>query len=422
MPRKVSKALTPLAVKSAKPGRHADGDGLYLYVKDTGARSWLFRFMLNGKARDIGLSRCPETIELLRQTGGNELTLAQARDVAAIYRMKVRAGIDPLAERDRLAQEKAAAEQAARASQVTFRTTAEAYIKANASAWRNAKHRQQWQNTLTQYVYPVIGDLPVAEVKTAHVLQIIEPIWTEKPETARRVRGRIETVLDAAKARGFREGENPARWRGHIAQVLPMRSRLSRGHHKALPYSEVPHFLAQLRSKETIAAWALEFTILTACRTSEVLGATWAEVDLLRELWTIPAVRMKAGKDHRVPLSKRAVEILKLAKQLDQPWLFPGHDKQLSSMAMAMLLRRMKVASTVHGFRSSFRDWAAECTGYSHEVCEMALAHTIGNRVEAAYRRGDLFDKRRKLMADWAAYCAKPMRDKGTITPIRRAS
>ena len=230
MPRKVSKALTPLAVKSAKPGRHADGDGLYLYVKHTGARSWLFRFMLNGKARDIGLSRCPETIELLRQTGGNELTLAQARDVAAIYRMKVRAGIDPLAERDRLAEEKAAAEQAARASQVTFRTTAEAYIKANALAWRNAKHRQQWQNTLAQYVYPVIGDLPVAEVKTAHVLQIIEPIWTEKPETARRVRGRIETVLDAAKARGFREGENPARWRGHIAQVLPIRSRLSRGH------------------------------------------------------------------------------------------------------------------------------------------------------------------------------------------------
>lgn len=422
MPRKVSKGLTPLAVKSAKPGRHADGDGLYLYVKDTGARSWLFRFMLNGKARDIGLSRCPETIELLRQTGGNELTLAQARDVAAIYRMKVRAGIDPLAERDRLAQEKAAAEQAARASQVTFMTTAEAYIKTNASAWRNAKHRQQWRNTLTQYVYPVIGDLPVAEVKTAHVLQIIEPIWTEKPETARRVRGRIETVLDAAKARGFREGENPARWRGHIAQVLPMRSRLSRGHHKALSYSEVPEFLAQLRSKETIAAWALEFTILTACRTSEVLGATWAEVDLPREVWTIPAVRMKAGKDHRVPLSKRAVEILKLAKQLDQPWLFPGQDKQLSSMAMAMLLRRMEVASTVHGFRSSFRDWAAECTGYSHEVCEMALAHTIGNRVEAAYRRGDLFDKRRKLMADWAAYCAKPMWDKGTITPIRRAS
>ena len=201
-----------------------------------------------------------------------------------------------------------------------------------------------------------------------------------------------------------------------------MRSRLSRGHHKALSYSEVPEFLAQLRSKETIAAWALEFTILTACRTSEVLGATWAEVDLPREVWTIPAVRMKAGKDHRVPLSKRAVEILKLAKQLDQPWLFPGQDKQLSSMAMAMLLRRMEVASTVHGFRSSFRDWAAECTGYSHEVCEMALAHTIGNRVEAAYRRGDLFDKRRKLMADWAAYCAKPMWDKGTITPIRRAS
>lgn len=421
MPKKVSKALTPLAVKNAKPGRHADGDGLYLYVKDTGARSWLFRFMLNGKARDVGLSRCAEAVELLRQTGGNELTLAQARDVAAIYRIKVRAGFDPLAERDRLIQEKAAATQATKATQVTFKTTAQAYIKANSSAWRNAKHRQQWENTLAQYVYPVVGDLPIADVKTSHVLQIIEPMWTVKPETARRVRGRIETVLDAAKARGYREGENPARWRGHIAQILPARSRLGRGHHKALPYSEVPLFLVQLRSKDSIAALALEFTLLTACRTSEVLGATWAEVDMAKEVWTIPAVRMKAGKEHRVPLSKQAVEVLKLTKQLGQQWLFPGNDKQLSNMAMAMLLRRMNVSSTVHGFRSSFCDWAAECTGYSHEVCEMALAHTIGNKVEAAYRRGDMFEKRRKLMNDWAAHCARPTTSKGTVTPIRVA-
>jgi len=421
MPKKVSKALTPLAVKNAKPGRHADGDGLYLLVKDTGARSWVFRFMLRGKARDLGLSRCPEATELLRQTGGVELTLAQARDIAAIYGIKVRAGIDPLVERDRQNEAKAAAARAAITSQVTFKAVAETYIKANAAVWRNAKHRQQWENTLTQYVYPVIGQLPVADVTTPHVLQIIEPMWSVKPETARRVRGRIETVLDAAKARGYREGENPARWRGHIAQILPARSRLSRGHHKAMPYEAVPPFLAQLRAKQAVAALALEFTILTACRTSEVLGATWAEVDLTKAIWTIPAERMKAAKEHRVPLSKWALEILAQLKPLDQQWLFPGHGKQLSSMAMAMLLRRTKAGVTVHGFRSSFRDWAAECTGYSHEVCEMALAHTIGNKVEAAYRRGDMFDKRRKLMADWAGYCAQPANTKGTITPIRRA-
>lgn len=420
MPKKVSKALTPLAVKNAKPGRHADGDGLYLLVKDTGARSWVFRFMLQGKARDLGLSRCPEAIELLRQMGGAELTLAQARDIAAIYRIKVRAGIDPLVERDRQAQVKAAADQAAKAAQVTFRTVADSYLKANASSWRNAKHRQQWENTLKQYVHPVIGDLPVADITTGHVLQIIEPMWAMKPETARRVRGRIETVLDAAKARGYRDGENPARWRGHIAQVLPARARLSRGHHSAMTYDSVPTFIAQLRSKQAVAALALEFTILTACRTGEVLGATWAEIDLAKSIWTIPPARMKSGNEHRVPLSKRAVEILELVKPLGQQWVFPGQGKQLSSMAMAMLLRRMNAGCTVHGFRSSFRDWAAECTGYSHEVCEMALAHTIGNKVEAAYRRGDMFEKRRKLMADWAVYCTRPARTKGTITPIRR--
>jgi integrase len=421
MPKKVSKALTPLSVKNAKAGRHADGDGLYLLVKDTGARSWVFRFMLHGKARDLGLSRCSEAVELLRQTGGVELSLAQARDIAAIYRIKVRAGIDPLIERDQLAQVSAAAAQAAKAAQISFKTVADSYLKANASSWRNAKHRQQWENTLKHYVYPIVGDIPVGDITTAHVLQIIEPMWGAKPETARRVRGRIETVLDAAKARGYRDGENPARWRGHIAQVLPARTRLSRGHHKAMAYGDVPTFLTKLRTKDTVAALALEFTILTACRTSEVLGATWAEVDLSTAIWTIPAERMKAAKEHRVPLSKRALEILVRLKPLDQQWLFPGHGKQLSSMAMAMLLRRTKAGVTVHGFRSSFRDWAAECTGYSHEVCEMALAHTIGNKVEAAYRRGDMFDKRRKLMADWAGYCAQPANTKGTITPIRRA-
>jgi integrase len=249
----------------------------------------------------------------------------------------------------------------------------------------------------------------------------LEPIWQGKPETASRIRGRIETVLDAAKARGYREGENPARWRGHIAQILPARSRLTRGHHKAQPYDAIPAFMAQLRDREAMAALALEFVILTATRTSEALGATWGEVDLDRAIWTIPAARMKAGKEHRVPLSPRAVEILEAAKPLKKDSLFPA-DKggKLSTMAMSMLLRRMKQDCTVHGFRSGFRDWAAECTGYAHEVCEMALAHAIGNKSEAAYRRGDLFEKRRRLMAEWASYCASDGAAVATVTPIRK--
>jgi integrase len=230
-------------------------------------------------------------------------------------------------------------------------------------------------------------------------------------------------VLDAAKARGYREGENPARWRGHIAQILPARSRLTRGHHKALPYEAVPDFVRAIRAREAMASLALEFVILTATRTSEVLKATWGEVDLDKAIWTIPAGRMKAGKEHRVPLSARAVEILEGVKPLGNELLFPS-DKggMLSGMAMSMLLRRMKVDATVHGFRSGFRDWSAECTGYAHEVCEMALAHVIGNKAEAAYRRGDLFDKRRRLMADWATYCASGGAAGAKVSPIRGAA
>lgn len=252
-----------------------------------------------------------------------------------------------------------------------------------------------------------VGDLPVAEVGTAHVLQILEPIWKAKAETASRVRGRMETILDAAKARGYREGENPARWRGHIAQILPARSRLTRGHHKAMPYEAIPAFVGALHKREAVAALALEFTILTAARTGEVIGAKWDEVNLDKAIWTIPASRMKAGKEHRVPLSLRAVEILKAMQGLRKEWLFPGtKGGKMSGMAMTMLLRRMKVDVTVHGFRSGFRDWSAECTGYAHEVAEMALAHIIESKVERAYRRGDLFDKRRRMMDDWASYCA----------------
>lgn len=413
MPRKLSNALTSLTVKNAKPGRHADGGGLHLLVKESGARSWVYRFMLNGKSRDVGLGPA---------AGADAVTLADARDRAAALRLKVKAGIDPIEERDREAAQALAAVQAAKIAGITFKAAAEAYIAANEDGWRNPKHRQQWTNTLATYVYPVIGDLPVAEVDTAHVLAILEPIWKTKAETASRIRGRIETVLDSAKARGQRSGENPARWRGHIALILPPRTKLARGHHKAMPYDAVPTFMEQLRTREAMAALALEFTILTAARTGETIGADWSEVDLEHAVWSIPAERMKAGRPHRVPLSSRAVEILKTVKPLKSRWLFPSdRGGKLSGMAMSMLLRRMKVDVTVHGFRSAFRDWSAEATDCAHEVCEMALAHVIGNKAEAAYRRGDLFERRRMLMDEWASYCATPQPDGTTVTPIRAA-
>ena len=429
MPRKLNNALTPLAAKNAKPGRYADGGGLNLLVKDSGARSWVYRFMLAGKTRDVGLGAA---------AGAGAISLASARDLASALRLKVKAGVDPLAERQQNAAEALASAQAAKVAGVTFKAVAEAYIAANEGSWRNDKHRQQWGNTLASYVYPVMGDLSVAAVGTAHVLQILEPIWRDKPETASRVRGRIETVLDAAKARGYREGENPARWRGHIAQILPARSRLTRGHHPALPYEALPAFFGALRAREATAALALELAILTAARTSEVLKATWDEVDLAKAIWTVPAERMKGGKEHRVPLSARAVEILQTVKPLGSETLFCGNGGgKLSGMAMAMLLRRMhesdlkgggagyldpktKRLATPHGFRSSFRDWADERTGYPHEMKEMALAHTIGNKAEAAYRRGDMFDKRRRMMADWAAYCASGGAAGAKVTPIRK--
>lgn len=408
MPRKLSNALTSLAVKSAKPGRHADGGGLHLLVKESGARSWVYRFMLKGRARDVGLGAA---------SGAEAISLATARDKASALLLKVKAGVDPLAERDQSAAEALAAFIAG----TTFRAVAAAHIAANEGSWRNAKHRQQWSNTLATYAYPVVGELPVAEIDTPHVLQILEPIWKAKPETASRLRGRIETILDAAKARGYRSGENPARWRGHIAQILPVRSRLTRGHHKAMPYEAVPAFVKELRARSAMAALALEFAILEAARTGEVLHATWSEIDFDKAVWTIPAGRMKAGKEHRVPLSPRAIEILETTKAIGRECLFPADSGgALSTMAMTMLLRRMERDATVHGFRSAFRDWAAECTGYAHEVCEMALAHVIANKAEAAYRRGDLFEKRRRLMADWASFCNRPSAGSEKVTPIRQ--
>ena len=412
MPRKLSNALTPLAVKNAKPGRHVDDGDRRRFVKLTGARSWVYGVMPNGNSRDVGLGA----------GGPGGLSLADARDKAAALRLQVKSGIDPLEHRDRVAAEALSAAQAAKVIGTTFRDVAASYLAANEESWRNPKHRQQWTNTLATYVYPVIGDLPVAAVDTAHVLKIIEPIWKQKAETASRVRGRVETVLDAAKARGYRQGENPARWRGHLAQILPARTRLSRGHHKAMAYEQIPAFTRALRKREAVAALALEFTILTAGRSGEVTGGRWSEVDLAKAIWTVPAERMKAGKEHRVPLSPRALEILESLQPLGSDWLFPGaKGGKLSGMAMAMLMRRMKVDATVHGFRSGFRDWAAECTGYAHEVAEMALAHAIENKVERAYRRGDLFDKRRRLMDDWATYCASDGSAGATVTPMRKA-
>ena len=402
---------------------------MQLLVKKSGARSWVFRFMLDGKSRDIGLGAA---------IGPDAIPLAKARDKAIDLRRLVQSGIDPLQERARIDAESEAEAQAAHIAGITFKASAKAYIAAHSDSWKNAKHRAQWPSTLENYVYPVMGDLPVADISTEHVMAVIEPIWKTKPETASRVRGRIETILDAAKARGYRQGENPARWRGHIALMLPARTRLSRGKHPALPYDEVNSFITDLNSRDAMAALALEFTILTAVRSGETIGATWNEVELSKATWTIPAERMKAGKEHRVPLSSRALAILETTKALGSEFIFVGaKGGMLSNMAMAMMIRRMhesKISAgrkgyvdpkqdrivTCHGFRSSFRDWAAESTGYSHEVCEMALAHAISNQAEAAYRRGDLFDKRRKLMDAWAVFCATPIADSQNVTPIRK--
>jgi integrase len=278
-------------------------------------------------------------------------------------------------------------------------------------SWRNAKHAAQWEMTLRKYAAP-LRRLPVNQITTDDVLSVLKPVWNEKPETASRLRGRMERVLDAAKAQGFRNGENPARWRGHLDQLLPKRQRLTRGHHAAMPYADIPGFMANLRARQSIAARALEFVIVTAARSSEVLGAQWEEFDLDREVWTVPAGRMKGGRQHRVPLSRSALKILKeMQKCRDGDFVFPGQrpNTSLSVMALQMVLRRMRIENaTVHGFRSTFRDWAAECTNYPNEVCEAALAHLIENKAEAAYRRGDLFEKRRKLMETWGSYCSAP--------------
>jgi integrase len=333
------------------------------------------------------------------------VTLLEARDHASALHRLIRQGVDPLAAKRRERQEI----MAASAKATSFLTAADRYLAAHRSAWRNAKHRQQWENTLKTYAYPVMGSLSVAAIDTAIVMQAIEPLWSTKPETANRLRGRIESILDWATARGYRQGENPARWKGHLANLLPKKSKVRRvEHHAALPYAEIGSFVVELRQQDGIAARALEFAILTAGRTGEVLGARWDELNLTERLWIIPGVRMKAGKEHRVPLSERAIEILEeMATLRTGDYVFPGmrNGKPLSNMALLMTLRRMGRGDlTAHGFRSCFSDWCAEQTNFPAEVREMALAHTIGDKVEAAYRRGDLFQKRQQVMDAWAAF------------------
>jgi integrase len=403
--------LTALAVSRAKPaGMYADGGGLYLQVTAAGARTWIYRFTLQGRTRDMGLGSL------------SAVSLAEARTRALEARRLKSAGIDPIGARDG----QRATERAETAKQITFKDAAEAFIKAHQAGWRNARHCEQWRNTLATYVYPLMGALPVQQIDAGLVVRVLEPIWTTKAETAGRVRQRIEAVLDSATARGYRSGENPARWRGHLQNLLPALSKIRRvQHHPALPYAELGAFMADLRKQEGLAARAMELLILTATRTTECIAARWSEFNLDQRLWTIPAERIKAGREHRIPLPPAAVALLgKLAVAKVDEFVFPGRPgKPLSDGALLDLLKRMQRAGlTVHGFRSSFRDWAAEQTNFPRDVAEMALSHAIGDKVEAAYRRGDLLEKRRRMMEAWAAFVAtKPAVGK-VVIPMQRGT
>lgn len=391
--RKIGR-LTALSVaRLHEPGLYADGGGLYLQVVNADARSWIFRFMLNRRARSMGLGSL------------NTITLAEARVRAIECRKLCLDGIDPI---ERRAQVRVGQRlEAARA--ITFEVCAEFYIEAHKAGWRNERHVRQWRTTLAAYVYPVIGAIPVQHVDVGLVMQAIEPIWMTKTETASRIRGRIEAVLDWAAARGYRQGENPARWRGHLQNLLPRRSKVRRvAHHAALPYQDIRNFMSALQEQAGTAALALQFTILTATRTGEVTGARWEEINDAERFWTIPAARMKADREHRVPLPDAAMLLLDHMKLMGSPFVFPGLRRALplSKTAMLKVVERMgRTDLTVHGFRSTFRDWAAETTSFPSEVVEMALAHAVSDRVEAAYRRGDLFQKRRELMDAWANAC-----------------
>jgi integrase len=387
--------LTALGIKAiTADGLYPDGNGLYLQAtagkSGTIAKSWLFRFKRDGRERRMGLGPLAS------------VPLADARRARDRAQGLLRDGVDPIAAK--AAKKAAGRAEAARA--VTFDQYAAIYIDAHAAAWRGARHRQQWTNVLRDYASPVFGKLPIAAVDTAHVLKALEPIWSSKPETANRVRRKVAKILDSARARGLRQDENPARWVGHLDQILPPHGLIRRvRHHPALPFVELPAFMARLSAQEGTAARALAFTILTASRTGEAIGARWHEVDLQTRVWSISAERMKSDRPHRIPLSDAAMGALGKPGNPDD-FLFPGdRGPSLSSMAMAMLLRRVGLDVTVHGFRSTFRDWAGDQTMTQREVIEAALAHAVGDAAEQAYRRGDALEKRRELMESWADYC-----------------
>jgi integrase len=406
--------LNANAVARAKTtGMLPDGGGLYLQVSGPNSKNWLFRYTIDGRTRAIGLGSVTKGV-----------TLAQARAKRDGYRDLVNKKIDPLESKD--AEKKA--RQIDAAKKVTFAEAAAECIEGHKAEWRSAKHRAQWESTLRTYAYPEIGDLPVSAVTTEHVLKCLQPIWDSKLDTATRLRGRIETVLDWAKAKKFRDGENPARLRGNLDQLLSKPSKLRKLkpviHHPALPYAEIGAFMVELRKREGISAAALEFTILTATRTGEVLGARWDEIDHANHIWIIPGDRMKSGKEHRAPLSPAALAVLERMRGLGLTgdFIFPniGRGRPLSNMSLLKTLERMgRPDLTTHGFRSTFRDWAAERTNFQNEVIEMALAHAIGDKVEAAYRRGDLMEKRRRLMDAWAQFCAKITADTAVVVSMR---
>lgn len=388
MSRKILRLTTRRVATECKPGRHADGNGLYLVVDRSGAKRWtfLFRDRRTGKTREMGLG------------GIKNVTLADARQKAGAARAAIEAEQDPIEAR------KTSSPQCPK-----FLDFAIEYVDSMKPSWRNRKHMAQWEMTLRVYCAP-LSEIPISDINTEDILRVLRPIWSRIPETAGRIRGRIEAILDSAKAKGYRSGENPARWRGHLCHILPPARKLVRGHHKAMPYKEVPLFIKRLKRRDCLTSRALEFLILTACRTSEVLLMTWQELDLQECVWTIPDHRTKSGREHRVPLCDRAVQILKeMELARSTRFVFPGMNpgKPLSQMSLLTLLRRMNVdGATTHGFRSSFRDWCGECTSFPREVAEAALAHSIGNKAEAAYRRGDALEKRRILMAQWSLYCS----------------
>jgi integrase len=402
-----AKELSALEVsRIVKTGHHAVGGvaGLYLYVIDTGARSWVLRTMVGDKRRHMGLGSFPET------------PLAHAKEKARAAKEEIAQGIDPILQRHAAANRL----RAQQASEKTFEQAVQAYLESHGDSWKNPKHRAQWLSTLETYAFPQMGKLLVQDIGQEQVLNTLEPIWKTKTETASRLRGRIENVLDWATARKYRTGENPARWKGHLDKLLPAPGKIQKvTHHRALPLTQMANFMADLRKREGSAARALEFTILCAARSGETRGATWSEIDLENSIWTIPAERMKSGKEHRVPISSPTIILLKaLPRFIDNELVFPApRGGKLSDMALTAVMRRMKVDAVPHGFRSTFRDWAGEQTNYPRDLAEQALAHVLENKVEAAYRRGDALEKRRTMMEDWAKFCSPATPAKAEARP-----